>query len=72
MPPAGFWLAASLEGLAGTALVDQAVLYRWLVDGWVCGTVAARSRAAGFSHVVLYGSTSALGSAVVHSLLDAA
>jgi hypothetical protein len=49
---------------------------RWPEDGWVRGTVAARSRAAGFSHVVRYGRTSALavGSAatVVHSLLDAA
>ncbi len=72
VPPAGFRLAASTEGLAGTALVCQAVLYHWLVDGWVCGTVAARSRAARFSHV-RYGSASALGSAVVPSaLLDAA
>ena len=72
VPPAGFRLAASSEGLAGTALVGQAVLYRWPVDGWVRGTVAARSRTAGFSHVVRYGRTSALGSAVVPSLLDAA
>ena len=72
VPPAGFRLAASSEGLAGTALIGQAVLYRWPVDGWVRGTVAARSRTAGFSHVVRYGRTSALGSAVVPSLLDAA
>jgi hypothetical protein len=63
-PPAGssFRLAASSEDRAGTALVGQAVLYRWPVDGsgWVRGTVAAaRSRAAGFSHVVRPGSTAA-------------
>jgi hypothetical protein len=71
-PPAGFRLATSAEVLAGAALVGQAVLYRWPVEGWVRGTVAGRSRAAGFSHVVRYGRTSALGAAAVHSLLDAA
>ncbi len=70
--PAEFLLAASSEGLVGTALVGQTVLYRWLADGWVRGTVTARSRAAGFSHAVRYGRASALGSAVVPSLLDAA
>ena len=56
---AGFRLAASLEGLAGTALVrvSQTVGALPLAgDGWpgVRGTVAARSRAARFSesHVV--------------------
>ena len=72
VPPAGFRLAASSEGRAGAALVGQVVLYRWPMEGWVRGTVAGRSRAAGFSHVVRYGRTSALGSAVVPSLLDAA
>ncbi len=38
LPPAGFRLAASREGLAGTALVGQAVRYHWPVDGWVRGT----------------------------------
>ncbi len=72
-PPAGFRLAASSEVLTGTALVGQAVLYRWPpVDGWIRGTVTGRSRTAGFSHVVRYGRTSALGSAAVPSLLDAA
>ena len=71
-PPAGFRLATSSEALTGTALVGQTVLYRWPGDGWVRGTVAGRSRTAGFSHVVRYGRTSALGSAVVPSLLDAA
>jgi hypothetical protein len=67
--PAGFRLAASSEGLVGPALVGQTVLYRWPVEGWVRGTVTARSRAAGFSHVVRYGRASALGFAVVPSLL---
>jgi len=71
-PPAGFRLAASSEVLAGSALVGQAVLYRWPMEGWVRGTVTGRSRAAGFSHVVRYGRTSALGAGVVPSLLDAA
>ena len=71
-PPAGFRLAAPSEVLAGSALVGQAVLYRWPVEGWVRGTVTGRSRAAGFSHVVRYGRTSALGAGVVPSLLDAA
>jgi hypothetical protein len=73
-PPAGFRLAApsDSEVLAGSALVGQAVLYRWPVEGWVRGTVTGRSLAAGFSHVVRYGRTSALGAGVVPSLLDAA
>jgi hypothetical protein len=65
VPPAGFRLADLSEGLAGTALVGKAVLYRWPVEGWVRGTVARRSRTVGFSHVVRYGRASALGSAVV-------
>jgi hypothetical protein len=71
-PPAGFRLAAPSEVLAGSALVCQAVLYRWPVEGWVRGTVTGRSRAAGFSHVVRYGRTSALGAGMVPSLLEAA
>jgi hypothetical protein len=42
------------------------------MEGWVCGTVIGRSRAAGFQHVVRYSRTSALGVGVVPSLLDAA
>ena len=72
VPPAGFRVADSSEGLAGPALVGKTVLYRWPVEGWVRGTVAHRSRTVGFSHVVRYGRGSALGSAVVPSLLDAA
>ena len=33
--------------------------YQWPTEGWVRGTVARRSRAAGFSNVVRYGRTSA-------------
>jgi hypothetical protein len=49
----------------------------WPVDGWVRGTVAARSRASGFSYLVRYGRRrhiieSAHGSAAVPPLLDAA
>jgi hypothetical protein len=71
VPPAGFRFAASSAGLTGAALIGQAILYCWPVEGWVRGTVASRSRAAGFSHVVRYGHTSALGSAAGPSLLDA-
>jgi hypothetical protein len=48
------------------------VLYCWPAEGCVCGRVVRVSRAAGFSHVVGYGPTSALGAAAVASLLDAA
>ena len=54
LAPAGFRVAAPTEALAGTALVGQPVLYLWPDYGWVRGTVARRSRAAGFSHVVRY------------------
>ena len=53
-------------------LDGQAVLYLWPDYGWVRGTVARRSRAAGFTHVVRYGRTSALGAAETPSLLDLA
>ena len=48
------------------------VLYRWPMEGWVRGTVTRRTRAAGFTHVVRYGRTSALGSAETASRLDGA
>jgi hypothetical protein len=70
--PAGFRLASPADLLAGAALVGQAVLYWWPSDGWVRGTVARSSRAAGFSHVVRYGRSSALGVSETPSLLDAA
>ena len=67
--PAGFRLAAPDEVRTGAALVGQAVLYCWPDEGWVRGTVVRRSRSSGFSHVVRYGRTSALGLAEVPSLL---
>ena len=70
MAPAGFRLAAPTEVLTGAALIGQAVLYRWPAEGWVRGTVARRTRAAGV--VVRYGRTSALGSVETPSLLDGA
>ena len=70
--PAGFRFAAPSEVLAGAALVGQAVLYRWPADGWVRGTVARRSRTAGFSHVVRYRRASSLGPVEAPSLLDVA
>ena len=72
--PAGFRLATPLEVATGSSLLCRAVLFHWQADGWVRGTVARRSRAAGFSHVVRYGPRSALrlGAAMVDSLLDAA
>ena len=55
---------------------DCAVLLarRWLGswDGAITVTVARRSRAHGFSHVARYCPRSALGAAMVGSLLDAA
>ncbi len=42
------------------------------MEGWVRGTVARRSRTVGYSHVVRYDHASALRSAGVPSLLDAA
>ena len=70
--PAGFRFADPGEVLNGAALIGKAVLYRWPTEGWVRGTVARRSRAAGFTHVVRYGRTSPLGSAETPSLLDGA
>jgi hypothetical protein len=72
LAPAGFRMAARTDIVAGAALVGQAVLYFWPSHGWVRGTVTRRSRAAGFSHVVRYGSASALGAGESTSLLDAA
>ena len=70
--PAGYRVALATEVRSGTALVGQWVLYCWPAEGWVRGRVVRVSRAAGFSHVVGYGPTSALGAAAVASLLDAA
>ena len=70
--PAGFRLLTPAEVATCPALLGRTVLYYWSGDGWVRGTVARRSRAQGFSHVVRYGPRSALGAAMVDSLLDAA
>ena len=77
MAPAGFLIAAPSQAEvrvpAGAALVGRAaVLYLWPAEGWLRGTVARSSRAAGFSQVVRYGRTSALGSAVTPSRPDTA
>ena len=69
---AGFRLATPGEVLGGAALVGTRVLYQWPAEGWVLGVVVRMSSAQGFSHVIRYGRGSALGPAVVASLLDAA
>ena len=72
--PVGFRLAGPSEVVGGSALVRvrRAIPFFWPTVGWVCGTVARRSRVAGFAHVVRYRPRSALGAAAVDSLLDAA
>ena len=65
-------LAIPPEVAPGSSLLGRAVLFHWPSEGWVRGTVVRRSRAAGFSHVVRYGLRSALGAAMVDSLLKAA
>ena len=70
MAPQGFRLAQSAEALAGKALVQRLILYRWPVQGWVQGRVVRVSRAAGFSHGVRYARGSAVGVGAVASLLD--
>ena len=70
--PPGFRLAGAAEVPLGASLVGRHLLNHWPEAGWVRGTVLRRSRVAGFSHVVRYGAQSALGSAVVDSLLDVA
>ena len=68
--PAGFRLPTPAKVATGPALVGRTVLYYWPGDGWVRGTMVRHSRAHGFSHVVRYGPRSALGAAMVDSLLD--
>ena len=65
------WLRLE-EHCPDPALVGRPVLFYWPTDGWVRGTVARRSLAAGHSHVVRYDRRSALGAVVADSLLDAA
>ena len=71
-PPLGSGWQPPGEVLAGAALVGTRVLYQWPTEGWVLGVVVRMSSAQGFSHVIRYGRGSALGPAVVASLLDAA
>ena len=54
------WLRLE-EHCPDPALVGRPVLFYWPTDGWVRGTVARRSLAAGHSHVVRYDRRSALG-----------
>ena len=74
--PAGSRLPTPTVVATGPAtlgsLTRRTVLYYWPGDGWVRGTVVRRNRAQGLSHVVRYGPRSALGAAIVGSLLDAA
>lgn len=73
MPPAGYRVAREVEFELGKALVGKGLLYYWPKIGWVRGCVHAISRSQqGYSHLVKYGKTSAIGPAVVASLLDAA
>ncbi len=71
-PPVGYLLASAAELRAGAALVGAPVLYLWPTDGWVRGRVCRVCRKAGFSHVVGYAVSSALGALDVDTLLDAA
>ena len=70
--PAGFRFATPLEIQGGVALVGAQVFYRWPAEGWQQGRVARACPRGGFSHVVAYGRSSALGAVVVDTLLDAA
>ena len=56
----------------GGGLVGAQVFYRWPVEGWQQGRVARTCPRIGFTHVVAYGRSSALGAVVVDTLLDAA
>ena len=72
LAPTEFRFAAPFEVLVRATLVGQAVLYLWPDKGCVRGTVARRSRTAGYSHVVRYGRTSVLCPVTSSSLLDGA
>ena len=58
--------------MGGRALTGARVLYLWPAEGWQLGRVARLCSREGFSHVVAYGRSSALGAVVVDTLLDAA
>ena len=70
--PAGFRISTPLEVTQGPALVGSQVLYLWPATGWERGRVARLCPRAGFSHVVAYGRSTAVGDVVVDTLLDAA
>ena len=71
-PPPGFRFALPHEVVGGRALAGARVLYLWPAEGWQLGRVARLCPRAGFSHVVSYGRSSALGAVVADTLLDAA
>ena len=70
--PVGFRFALPLETRGGGDLVGAQIFYRWPTEGWQRGRVARACPRAGFTHVVAYGRSSALGAVVVDTLLDAA
>lgn len=73
VPPAGYRVAREAEVELGKGLVGKGLLYYWPTIGWVRGCVHAISRSQqGYSHLVQYGKTSAIGPAAVASLLDSA
>ena len=71
-PPPGFRFALPHEVVGGRALAGARMLYLWLAEGWQLGRVTRLCPRAGFSHVVSYGRSSALGAVVPDTLLDAA
>jgi hypothetical protein len=73
VPPAGYRVACGAEVEAGKALVGKGLLHYRPTIGWVRGCVHGISRSQqGYSHLVKYGQTSAIGHAVAASLLDSA
>jgi hypothetical protein len=71
-PPVGFRLASAAELRARAALEGAPVLYLCPTDGWGRGRVRRVCRQAGFSHVVGYAASSALGALDVDTLRDVA
>lgn len=71
-PPPGFRFALSHELRGERALTGTKVLYFWPAHGWLQGRVGKICPRPAFSHVVAYRKSSALGAAVVDTLLDEA
>ena len=71
-PPPGFRFALSHELRGERALTGTKVLYFWPAHGWLQGRVGKICPRTAFSHVVAYRKSSALGAAVVDTLLDEA